>query len=148
MRSAMPHADRRRGRGVRLASRLLLEAPRELSGQAQPRERHHHLGAQLGRPGIGAASGDVEAGRELQQVTLGIGGHLDLVSHVSHGGVLQPLPALDRPAGARTEDPADVAAGVLEGHPWLSNSGTRAMSCSIAATYNSSASKPMSCNCA
>ncbi len=59
-------------------------------------------------------SGDVEAGGELQQMTLRIGGHIDLVPHMPDDDLARAQSALWRPSGAGPEDPRDVTAREFE----------------------------------
>ncbi len=92
----MPAADRGRRRAGRLAGGLVGEAGGELRGQPGPRVGREHLGLQRRRD-ADVPAGDVERGRRLQRVALGIDVGVHRVGHVRHDHLGDPA-AARRPA--------------------------------------------------
>jgi hypothetical protein len=97
-----------------LAASLVLEGRSELGDERQSRAAPKHLGAKVRGPRIDVVAGDVERRALAQQVALRVQGRIDLVPHVSEDDLLDAIAPLGRPASARAENPAHVAAGILE----------------------------------
>ena len=97
-----------------LAASLVLEGRSELGDERQSRAAPKHLGAKVHGPRIDVVAGDVERRAVAQQVALRVQGRIDVVPHVSDDDLLDPIAPLGRPASARAENPAHVAAGILE----------------------------------
>ncbi len=73
-----------------------------------------HLGHEVGRQHVRPRAGDVEAGRDLEEVALGILGGVDLAPHVPLDHLHDAIAPPGRPARPGGHRPADVAARRLE----------------------------------